>query len=45
MCEVQGEGHVVYSDVSDVQGEGNAVYSDVCVWYREREMWCTLMCV
>ena len=33
VCEVQGEGNVVYSDlcVCEVQGEGNVVYSDVCV--------------
>ena len=30
--------------MSEVQGEGNVVYSDVCLWYRVREMLCTVMC-
>jgi len=33
VCEVKGEGNVVYSDVC------------VCVRYRVREMLCTVMCV
>jgi len=55
LCEVQGEGKVVYSDacvcvcvcvcVREVQGEGKVVYSDVCVRYRVREKLCTVMCV
>ena len=44
MCEVQGEGNGMYSDVCEVQGEGN-VYSDVCLRYRVREILCTVMCV
>ena len=45
MSEVQGEGNVVYSDMSGVQGEGNIVYSVVCLRYRVREMLCTVMFV
>jgi hypothetical protein len=45
VCEVNGEGNVVYSDVCEVQGEGNVVYS-VCVRYRVREMLCAVyVCV
>ena len=45
MPEVEVEGNVVYSDVSEVQGEENVVYNNVCVRYRVREMLCTVMCV
>ena len=45
MSEVQGEGNIGYSDVSEVQCEGNVGYSDVCLWYRLRDMMCTVMCV
>ena len=44
VCEVQGEGNVVYSDVCVVQDEGNVVYRDVCLRYMMREMF-TVMCV
>ena len=36
VCEVQGEGNVVYSNVCEVQDVGNGVYSDGCLRYRMR---------
>jgi len=45
VSEIQGEGNVVYSDVSVVQGEGNIVYSDVCLRYSVWDIFCAVMCV
>jgi hypothetical protein len=38
MCELRGEGNVVYSDVCEVHDEGNVVYSDVCEVEGERNV-------
>ena len=45
MCEVQGEGDVVYSDVCVRYRVREMLCTVMCVKYRVRKMLFTVMCV
>jgi hypothetical protein len=45
VCEVQGEGNVVHSDVCVRYRVRGMLSTVMCVRYRVREMLCTVMCV